>query len=328
MRDRSQPIWVITSYYNPFGYQRRLFNYRLFRKHLGLPLVTVEWSPDGQFELAQGDAEILVQVRSGDMLWQKERLLNLALQHLPPHCRYVAWVDCDVVFDDPYWPTRATRSLDTAHVIQLFGEAAHTPPLSLDTSPDIVTLRELVPIHREISWISSHVPAAERTGLPDDMGTLPFKRRSGLISSEPQYAPGIAWAARREVLDAAGFYDANVLGGGDTAMAFATIGQAVQLAEKRPLSNAHLQHYLAWAEAFGYAAALQVAYLPGKVYHLWHGEFSNRQYKNRHLLLQVANFDPLKDIRLSEEHVWEWSDASEPLREAVRTYLCNRREDG
>ena len=44
-----------TSYYNPFKGQRRRRNYSIFRAHLGVPLVTVEWAPDGQFELGPAD---------------------------------------------------------------------------------------------------------------------------------------------------------------------------------------------------------------------------------------------------------------------------------
>ena len=68
-------MWAITSYFNPARYRRRLSNYRIFRANLGVPLVTVELSFDGQFELTEGDADILIQIPAGAMLWQKERLL-------------------------------------------------------------------------------------------------------------------------------------------------------------------------------------------------------------------------------------------------------------
>jgi hypothetical protein len=55
-------MWSITSYYNPARYKRRLSNYRIFRKNLATPLVTVELSFDGGFELRQGDADILERI--------------------------------------------------------------------------------------------------------------------------------------------------------------------------------------------------------------------------------------------------------------------------
>jgi hypothetical protein len=45
-----------------------------------------------------------------NVLWQKERLLNLALQRLPEHCTKVVWLDADTFFTNPNW-VRATRRL-------------------------------------------------------------------------------------------------------------------------------------------------------------------------------------------------------------------------
>ena len=37
-------LWGITCYFNPVGYKRRLQNYHVFRRHLTIPLITVELS--------------------------------------------------------------------------------------------------------------------------------------------------------------------------------------------------------------------------------------------------------------------------------------------
>src|SRR5450759_1082712 len=73
-------LWAITSYFNPVGYRRRLSNFRIFRERLKVPLVVVELTYGSDFELQEQDADILIQLRGGAVLWQKERLLNLALQ--------------------------------------------------------------------------------------------------------------------------------------------------------------------------------------------------------------------------------------------------------
>ena len=82
MGDRWQgSFWAITTYYpfdDPPGQRRRLQVYREFRRRLRLPLVTVELSLNG-FHLSPDDAEVLVQIPDGALLWQKERLLNVAL---------------------------------------------------------------------------------------------------------------------------------------------------------------------------------------------------------------------------------------------------------
>src|SRR5215204_4074910 len=97
----TQPLWAITSYFNPMRYGRRLANYRLFREHLPLPLIPVELSfGANDFELREGEADVLIQLRGQDVLWQKERLLNVALGELPSGCTKVVWLDCDVVFGE------------------------------------------------------------------------------------------------------------------------------------------------------------------------------------------------------------------------------------
>src|SRR6185436_16414039 len=96
-------IWGITVYFNPVGYRRRRDNYRVFRQRLRIPLLAIELAYGSEFDLDEGDADILVQLRGRDVLWQKERLMNLALQALPAACRRVVCVDCDVVFEAGDW---------------------------------------------------------------------------------------------------------------------------------------------------------------------------------------------------------------------------------
>ena len=122
MRNPRNDFWALTTYFNLTNGLRRRNNYHCFRRHLSVPLLTVEWHPDRNFQLADGDADILLQVGGGDLMWQKERLLNLAVAALPSHVKYVAWIDCDVLFDNPDWADEAKEMLAGSSVIQLFGE--------------------------------------------------------------------------------------------------------------------------------------------------------------------------------------------------------------
>jgi hypothetical protein len=87
-----QRLWAITCYFNPCGYRRRAINYRTFWRHLQIPLLTVELSFDGRFELQEHDADRLIQLRAADVMWQKERLLNVGIRALPAECDRVAWI--------------------------------------------------------------------------------------------------------------------------------------------------------------------------------------------------------------------------------------------
>ena len=129
----AQNLWAITCYFNPIGYRRRLENYRIFRQRLKLPLVAVELSFDGAFELRPVDADILVQLCGPAVLWQKERLLNVALKSLPASCDKVAWLDCDILFENDDWIERAKKALDEFAVVHLFRERNELP---MDFTPD------------------------------------------------------------------------------------------------------------------------------------------------------------------------------------------------
>jgi len=53
---------AIASHYNLARHKRRVTNYRIFPEKLGTPLLTVEFSFDGNFELKNSDADMLMQI--------------------------------------------------------------------------------------------------------------------------------------------------------------------------------------------------------------------------------------------------------------------------
>jgi hypothetical protein len=121
------PLWAITAYFNPARYQNRRKNYRLFHQRLAVPLAAVELSFDGQFELDPDDAELLIQIDGGDVMWQKERLLNIALESLPRECEFVVWLDCDIVFQRQDWPEQVCRQLERVPLLQPYSLVHHLP---------------------------------------------------------------------------------------------------------------------------------------------------------------------------------------------------------
>lgn len=113
-------LWAITSYFNPAGYLNRLSNYHAFRRNIQVPLATIELSFDGRFQLSHDDADVVLQVQGHDVMWQKERLLNLLLEQLPDECDHVAWVDCDVIFESDDWSIRASKALERYALLHLY----------------------------------------------------------------------------------------------------------------------------------------------------------------------------------------------------------------
>ena len=181
-------LWAITSYFNPIGYRRRPANYRLFRERLNVPLVTVELAYGPDFELTQSDADILVQLRGEDVLWQKERLLNVALRHLPSTCRKLAFVDCDVVFELEDLGERVGDLLDRFMLVQMFSRVhcmrRDWTPGEAQPSRSTRERRSPPSYHRACRRPSACASASAReAGAPPDM-------------HGPMTAPPVSLAAR------------------------------------------------------------------------------------------------------------------------------------
>lgn len=301
----------MTSYFNPARYRSRLRNYRAFRQHLKLPLLTITLE-FGLPELEDGDADILVRCSEGDVMWQKERLLNQACHHLPAECKKVVWLDCDVVFPDPDWPTRVSEALDREQVVQPFSRVYRCWPEELPA----VLEGPLDPQHRvEEGSVFLHLrglspPACAQSGLTG-------RRRS---------SPGIAWATQRDFIAEVGFFDAMIAGSGDVAFYSGVSGDDRPMTQRaRP--PAVLELWQEWRSQARSRAKGRLGYLDTWVIDLWHGDHAHRGYHTRGEILIRHGFDPRTDLRLSEQGTWLWASDKPGMHRALRQYFASRRED-
>lgn len=306
-------LWAITSYFNPATYRNRLKNYRIFRRRLAVPLVTVELSCGADFELDERDADVLVQIRGRDVLWQKERLLNLVLQALPPRCDTVAWIDCDVVFDRSDWPGDASRLLERMPLVQLFHTRYNLPA---ETLPEQAAARA-----NHAAGGSVACKVARRVVSPEVVGEAGCVGRYGI-------ALGLAWAAPRRLLETHGLYDAGILGGGDRALACAAFGQFDGLRDTWLANQHQLVHFRTWARPFRDAVAGAIGCVDGAIFHLWHGHRDDRRYIERYAGLRQFAFDPWHDIAIDPAGCWRWNTNKTEMHRYVRDYFRSRREDG
>ncbi|HML08369.1 MAG TPA: hypothetical protein VK430_09630 [Xanthobacteraceae bacterium] len=306
-------MWAVTSYFNPARYKRRLQNYRTFRKKLAAPLVTVELSFDGDFELKDGDADILIQISGGAVVWQKERLLNLAIKSVPSDVDRIAWIDCDVIFDRSDWWNAAKAKLDTLNVVQLYSDLVDlSPEHDQRDHPDAARRRQGI-----ISFI-------EQDNLkPAQVGPLLEAGRGAGGKSM-----GLAWAARREIVERHGLYDAMIIGSGDRLMVGTLYGQFQKMSEVFDLNSARREHYLGWARDFYRAVDDRVGHVPGRIYHLWHGDFADRKALERHRWLAGFDFGPDVDLMIGANGAWQWARSRPDLEQLMTSYFDSRAEDG
>jgi hypothetical protein len=310
---RSGAFWAMTCFFNPIGYHRRIENYRTFRSRLEIPLVAIELSYDGTFQLGRGDADVLVQITGRDVLWQKERLLNVALKAIPGDAKHVAWLDCDVVFASNDWAERASRALGHHALVHLYDERHNLPP---DGLPDhLDSIKSVLPTRSVVHKMANGEASAEdffQAGSP-------LTRRSTC---------GLAWASRRDLVEQHGLYDACILGSGDRAILNAALGQFDHGATAVSMTPRGTDHYLVWAKPFFEAVAGRVGCIEGRIYHLWHGDLKDRAYAERGRLLQEFQFDPFTDIAIDANGAWCWNSDKPAFHALVRHYFEQRKEDG
>lgn len=302
-------LWILCCYFNPGRFRTKRANYDLFIEGIRkthAPYLVVECAFDGEaFELPIDDR--IIRVRATDPMWQKERLLNIGLSHLPPACTKVAWLDCDILFEDPDWVRHTSDALDTVAVVQPFTRVTRLPRHG--QSSDAAAPDECV------SFASACVKAPELITCGD------FDRHGHT---------GYAWAARREWLDRHGFYDACMTGSGDHLMAHAMAGDWKSGCIDALLGTeptAYRKHFERWTEGVAADVRGSLGSIAGRILHLWHGDAADRHYFLRAQQFQAFDFDPDRDIRVGTEGAWEWSSARPSLHHWARAYFTLRNED-
>ena len=303
-------MWGLTTYFNPEDYDTKRRNFQLFRERLKIPLCVVELAfEDKPFELEEADADLLIQLRGGDVLWQKEQLLNVGLHRLPPGCDKVCWLDADVLFENPDWARQTSQLLSQYVVVQPFFLSVRLKPG--ETRCEIEELPLGSAEHEVLHGIGYGMSA---------------KGPACLSSYLAHGHSGYAWAARRSVLEKHGFYWANVLGNADLNIAQAMFGGDKYLKTDR-LSPAAQEHLKKWANEFYESVQGSVTFVDGTLFHLWHGYKSKRLYHGRLEVLIEHDFDPDRDLAVSPEGPLVWASDKPGLHEWCREYFAFREED-
>jgi len=297
-------LGIVTSYFNPCGYRTRAANFERFVEPIraaGIPLVIVEARFDGE-GTALPDRHGALRVPARDVMWQKERLLDLGTGWLPARCTKVAWLDADVIFEDEGWAAATSERLESAVVVQPFAEVVR---LSREPSAPGDVFESF---------------GAVFANRPEALGLGKFERHGHT---------GFAWAARRDVIARHGFYDACIAGSGDHMMAHAFAGDWESPCISRIVGRGgrHLAHFRRWCRRLHQDVGARLSFTPGRVLHLWHGSMENRRYAQRNKELYDLAFDPREDIRISATGCWEWASDKPALHAWARRYFAERRED-
>jgi hypothetical protein len=313
-------FWAIAVFFNPAGYKNKIKNYRIFRqkaKEQGLKLLAVELAFGKKFfELKKEDAEILIQLRTKDVLWQKERLLNIGIKNLPPDCDKFAWIDADVIFLNDNWIKDTCDLLEKYAIIQPFYSIVRIPKHGLKEELESIPFGvEMDSENRKSFGMAARVCQLGRGILG---GSAAFFGHVGLV-----------WAARKEIFEEDGLFDKIVFPNVDLWMAYAFYGSR---AGEEYFQYSHQfikKSYSEWLEKIYQKVKGSVYYTDGTILHLWHGANKDRGFPFCHkILMKRYKFDPEKDIKENLDGIYVWASDKPELHNDVRKYFLMRREEG
>ena len=300
-------LWVVAAYFNFNRYRSKLDNLKSFAQSLdqsGLNHLLVECAlPRRPFALPA--APNTLRLRCDSVVWQKERLLNLAVSKLPESCRKVAWLDADVLFSDPDWAVKTSKALEQHPLVQPYDTAIRLPPATRIYAGE-------GDVYSSFAYVLSKKPGMFLAG--------------NLVSHGHT---GFAWAAKRELLERHRLYDFSVSGGGDHLMAHGFCGDLASPCVRAMVGweTPYSDSFKRWATKVYGEVQSDIGWVPGKLLHLWHGERANRRYDLRTRELLELGYDPRKHVRVGHGGAWQWGDESSALRDWAEEYFRRRKED-
>lgn len=297
-------LWVVTMISNPMRYRSRYDLYEKFRTACaiaGAKLLTVEVAfGERPFEITQSHNPHHVQLRTNTELWHKENAINIGISRLPSSWKYVAWIDADVEFMRADWLDETIHQLQHYDVIQMFQNA-------IDLGPN----GEVMKVHDGFaySYKSGKIP--------------PTKRKVGYIP----WHPGYCWAARRSAIDAlGGLFDKGILGAGDAHLAWSLIGRGFDYAPEK-ISPAYRRELSTYQDRANTHIRQNIGYMPGTIYHHFHGKKKDRRYLERWQILFNHNYDPDQDLKFDWQRLYQFSDKGLRMRSDFQKYFRQRNED-
>jgi hypothetical protein len=303
-------LYVITPIFNPFNFKSRYRLYRHFERHMaesGVKLLTIEAAfGDQPFGVTTADNPWNLQLRTNQILWHKERLINLAAKYLAqiePNFRYLGWFDSDITFANPDWVAEALHQLSHLSVIQPFSTA-----INLDAHED--------PMWNCPSSFRSFVEGRGFHQEPPLPVTYTYKGH-----------PGLAWCATRAAFEGlGGLEDHGVAGSGDTLMSNALKGSWDVFLGAPPTPGQRAK-FDAWQKRADAVVRGQIGFSRGAVLHHWHGHSEARGYEKRAEILAFHQYDPATDLVEDSQGLYRWAGNKPRLEDDIRLSLGSRNED-
>ncbi len=291
---------ILTCHFNWCKYKNPEKNLKFFLKHMKeqkIPVYGVELSLTDEFVTKGIKNWKQIKVKNKNICFQKEACINLIEKTLPQKYKKIAWVDADIEFKNPSWYYDTIYALKKYKVVQMYSECIY---------------------YDQNQQVSKIIPSLMKNGKP--------------ISSEVfgKSAPGMAWAARRELWKNGGLYPYNFIGGGDVvfSMTVLNLGITRWLEKVMGISNinSNCVKFNTWKEKIVNYVARNVGCINGQIVHNWHGDIENRAYNTRHEMYDKVNID--LEVIVNDDGILEFTSISKEIESDILNYFKKRFEDG
>jgi len=293
-----EPLYVIAVISNPMRYKTR---YRLFsefmdrmRKEQGIVIVSVEL----QNGIREFVTDATFKVRTDTVIWSKENLINYAINRLPRHAKYVAWIDTDVQFNRPDWVQETLHQLQLYPIVQMWSHAD-------DLGPNSETLQQ----HTSFAYQLVH-------------GKLKLTQKYAC-----KWHPGYAFATRIDFLNNIGCLpDYCVVGSADRMLCLSVIGKLSEHLDKR-FSEGYRNKLIDLERRCIKYGNYAMGCVVGTIQHFFHGKKANRKYVERNDIIIKHKYDPNTDLKMNRYGILEIDDDAYLLRDDLYRYFLVRNED-
>ncbi len=280
-------IKLICAYFNFTDNPVYKQNYIKFRKNLNHPITTVEVALKHQKFFIDDSIKILA--NSNNLMWQKERMLNIAISTLPDNCDKICWLDTDIIFQNKNWLSDTEKLLDNYKIVQVFDTVRESP--QINTSHNTISLAKC----------------------------LHEKKPYNLIYP----AIGLGWAFRRDILIDDKIYDKDIVGNSDAMQLMCWFGcwnhDCIS-----SLYKPYQIEFLEWGWQSYEKVQSNFSFTPGKIHHFFHGRWQNRYYVARRGILRSAEYIPSKDIELDSNCLYKFSTDQFEMQKQISKYFTEK----
>jgi hypothetical protein len=233
----------------------------------------------------------------------------------------VAWLDCDILFENKNWARDLIKVLESHKVAQVFETAYRqtanqSAQLKVSGKLSDVKFNEIDDhdVAESFAYVMRERPESLNHGRYDMHGHT-----------------GYGWAMRKEIFDEVGLYEHAISGCADHFMAHAIFNNCNHCIMNALKGNLpHVGHLKEWMNKFHALVDGSLGVVPGQIQHIYHGDAVNRQYFSRLRRITELGYNPWTDIEIIPGQPLSWvaDFKKHELASFFRDYFLSRKEDG